>query len=137
MTATNSYYYLVYCSYNTNSMIKKIAGTKISSNTYILRNCCNDGEFIYGMQGLVSNPTVYNGGLYYRNFSTILNGIGMTDAQATYMGDVTQQLIMRIANIYITSMKRATSFPLKRSLMKSSPSSNSTFTPPSSISSRL
>ena len=101
MTATNSYYYLVYCSYNTNSMIKKIAGTKISSNTYILRNCCNDGEFIYGMQGLVSNPTAYNGGLYYRNFSTILNGISMTDAQATYMGDVTQQLIMRIANIYI------------------------------------
>lgn len=101
MTATNSYYYLVYCSYNTNSIIKKIAGTKISSNTYILRNCCNDGEFIYGMQGLVSNPTSYNGGLYYRNFSTILNGINMPNAQATYMGDATQQLIMRIANIYI------------------------------------
>lgn len=101
MTATNSYYYLVYCSYNTNSIIKKIAGTKISNNIYILRNCCNDGEFIYGMQGLVSNPTSYNGGLYYRNFSTILSGISMSNAQATYMGDATQQLIMRIANIYI------------------------------------
>lgn len=97
--ATTAWHYMVYCPYNVNSILNTI----YMDSDNVLRSCYGEGESIYGVQQSFSNIGSWFGdeGLYYKDFSNIFNGIEMPSADVWYIGNMNQQLIMRIGNIYI------------------------------------